>query len=795
MRDDLLYGLRAMARNPAVTAVALLTLALGIGANTAMFSVINAVLLRPLPFRDPGRLMWIWAGNTTFKIPQAMTFYSRFAEWRDDSHSFESMAAYSPFSANLTSGAEPERVRGLRVDAAYFHTLGIAPALGRTFTADEDRPGAGHSVVLSYAMWQRRFGGERGVLGQKIVLDGDAYTVIGVLVPGAEIRVIDYDMDLYVPMARAVSRTDFTPVGVFARLKPGATIERAQAELNTIVARQNDREQYVKGWFATVWRMRDFMVRNVRVSLLVLAGAVALVLLIACANVANILLARAGAREREIAVRMAMGASRRRIVRQLLTESVLMSALGGALGVLLAWIAVTVVAKLGPASISQLSRARVDLGVLAFTAGIVLVTGLVFGTAPALAASRPDMYETLKEGGRSAADSRRRSRLRSALVAAEVAIALVLMVGASLLLGSLLRLQRANPGFNPEGVLTASVTLPQARYANPEQRVEFFRALMERVNAVPGVQAAGVTSSLPFGGVNSGQVLLAEGAPPPRPGEMPILYYRYVTPGYFRAMRVPLLRGRLLEDSDNGRVPVAVINETLAKRFWPDKDPIGKRFGNGRDWITVVGVVSDVKHMSLLKAPESEYYVPYQQGPQPDMVIAVRTASDPLRFAPALRGAVQEIDGDLPISQVALLTERIAKSIGSQRFAALLLGIFAAVALALAVVGIYGVMSYAVTRRTQEIGVRMALGADRAAVVRMVVGHAALVAGAGLAIGLAGGAALTRMIRSMLYETSATDPSVFAGVSAVLGVAALVAAYVPARRAARVDPTVALRHE
>lgn len=795
MKDDLLFGLRTMARNPAVTALALLTLALGIGANTAMFSVIDAVLLRPIPFRDPDSLLWIWAGNTTFKIPQAMTRYQTFAEWRDGSRSYESMAAYSPFSANLTSGAEPERVRGLRVDASYFRTLGITPALGRTFTADEDRPGAGRAAVLSHAMWQRRFGGERAALGQKLVLDGDAYTVVGVLAPGADVRVIDYYPDLYVPIARAASDRDPSPVGVFARLEPGVPLERAQAELNTIVAGQNERAEHIKGWIATVWRMRDFMVRDVRASLLVLAGAVALVLLMACANVANILLARAGAREREIAVRMSMGASRMRIIRQLLTESVLMSAAGAALGVLLAWAAVAVVAKFGPASVAGLSRARVDIGVLAFTAGVALVTALIFGIAPALAASRPNMYETLKEGGRGSVDSRGRSRLRNVLVVAEISIALVLMVGASLLLGSLLRLQRANPGFDAEGVLTASVTLPQARYAAPEQRVEFFRALMDRVNALPGVEAAGVTSSLPFGGTNSGQPLLVEGAPPPPPGEVPVFFFRHVDPGYFRAMRIPLRRGRLLQASDDGRVPVAVINEATAKRLWPRQDPLGRRFGNGRDWMTVVGVVADVKHMSLVKPPDCEYYVPYQQDPRADMVLAVRTASDPLRLAPALRGAVAELDRDLPLSQIASLSERISKSIGSQRFSALLLAVFAAVALVLAVVGIYGVISYSVTRRTQEIGVRMALGADRAAVVRMVVRQAAVLAFAGLAIGIAGGAALTRFVRSMLYETSATDPKIFAGVSAALAASALLAAYMPARRAARVEPTAALRHE
>jgi putative ABC transport system permease protein len=794
MFEDLRYGLRLMARNPGVTLAAVLALALGIGANTAIFSVVDTVLLRPLPVRDAGSLVWIWASNPARNLPFAFTGYGTYGDWRSQAKSFESMTAYSPGSANLVTGGEPERVDLMRVNASFLHVMGVSPIAGRGFLAEEDRPGAAKAVILDHGLWQRRFGGDRGVIGKSIVLDSDSYTVVGVL--PANFRFANRPADVFLPIALSTARgPGEIPVGAFGRLKPGVPLERAQAEMDAISKGIHARFPRAIGFGVRLWRARDFIVRDVRLSLLVLLGAVGLLLLIACANVANLLLARATAREREVAMRTALGAGRGRIVRQLLTENVMLAMAGGAGGIALAYAAVKLLPRYGPERIPFLQETTIDARVLGFALLVSLVTGLVFGLAPALAASRTRVYETLKEGGRSSGESLSRNCFRGALVVVEVALALVLMIGATLMMQSLVRLQQTSPGFDAEGVLTASITLPAAKYPTPEQRIAFFRQALGRLETMPGVRMAGMTTLVPLSGSNTGVGLFIEGHPPRRVDDIPIFYQRIVDPKYFRVMRIPLLRGREFTEQDAGKPPVAIINETMARRYYPGVDPIGKRFGNGRLWYTVVGVVGDVKHMSLTRESDPEFFEPFRQSPRGEMIVTIRTASDPLAFAPALRQAVLEIDRGQPVSRITAMSQRLSDAMASQRFAAILLAVFGVVALVLASVGIYGVISFSVARRTHEIGVRMALGAAASDVLRMVVGQAVLLAAIGVVAGIAGGLALTRVIRSLLFGVSATDPRAYASVAFVLLAVAALAGYVPARRAARLSPVESLRYE
>ena len=795
---DVRYGGRLLLKTPSVTVAAVLALALGIGANTAIFSVVNTVLLRPLPFPDAGRLVTMRIDNLRYNVRNAMACYPDIADWRQQSRSFDSMAAFSPRSVNLTTRGEPERVSLWKVNAGLFPMLGVKMALGRGFLPAEDQPGAGRVVLLSHSLWQRRFGSDAGLVGKPIVVDGDPYTVTGIL-PRA-FKLEEEGPDLYTPIALsgAHARGDEWLFGAYARLKPDASLERAQAELATIQRRLEQHYRRPLSFYPHVWGMREFMVRDVRLSLIVLLGAVALVLLIACANVANLLLARAGARQKEMAIRTALGAGRRRVVRQLLTESVLLALLGGVFGVLLAWWGIGALSALGSERLPMLKQSRLDLPVLGFTMLISLVTGLVFGIAPAVAVSRTNVHEMLKEGSRGSSEGRSSSRLRGLLVVSEVALALLLMIGASLMTRSLLKLHDVDPGFHPPGVLTASIDLPPSKYSKPEQQVAFYRQLEERLEAMPGVSAAGLTSVLPLTGNNQGMPMVIEGRPVSGPSDAPILYFRMVNDRYFQAMRIPLRKGRLFTAEDKQGAPrVLMINETMARRFWPNRDPIGKRVGSGapQDWMTVVGVVGDVRHMSLAQEPDAEIFLPFAQNPQPAMKLVMRTASDPLRSASALRQAVMEVDRDQPVSRVASMEQNLSNSVATKRFATTLLGIFATVALVLAIVGIYGVISFSVTRRQQEIGVRMALGARGGDVLRMVVGQGILLALIGVAIGLAAAFPLTRVIGSLLYGVRATDPAVYAGVALLLVAVAALASYLPARRAARMDPVVALRYE
>ena len=803
---DLRQAVRGLSANRGVTAAAILALALGIGANTAVFSVFDAVFLRPLPhFRDPGAMYQIMGSSPARNIPIHAITYTDTLEIRRQCPAFSSVAALAGGSANLTAFAgskeEPERLRISRVNADLFALSGTTFDLGRGFTAEDDRPGAQRVAVLGHALWQRRFAGSPSILGATILLDGNAHTVTGVLPAGFGIP--GSTVDLYVPLALPGSPGLATNVSVIvvARLRDGVPPGVAQAQLDTVQARLRQDQRNPTGALR-LWGLREFAIRDVRASVLLLAGAVSLVLLIACANVANLLLARGAARYREMALRLALGASRGRLVAQVLCESLVLSVAGGTLGVAAAWWGVALLPRLVPGRMPLVDEAAVDLRVLFFTLALSLATSILFGIAPALTAARGGpLREALQQGGRGG-EGVHRSRLRSMLVVAEVALALILLTGAGLLIRSFAHLTAVNPGFRAEGVLTASITLPTARFAKPEQREAFFSQLLEKLEATPGVEAAGVTSVVPLSGSNNGVVIFVEGRPAPRPGDLPIAWFRSTNTGYFRALGVPLVAGRWFTAGDRRDAPpVAILNQTMAKRFWPGEEALGKRFSleppdrPARTWITVVGIAADQHHRGLSQPPDAEVFFSYTQGPFFPAHVAVRTSADAARFAGVLRSVVREIDREIPISQVRTLDQLVSESVATPRLSVFILAVLGGLALLLAGIGVYGVMSFSVARRTREIGIRMAMGALPGDVVREVVGGALRLALAGVLIGAAGAFALTRVMAGLLFDVSPTDPLVFAAVAALLTTVAAAASWLPARRAAALDPLHALREE
>jgi predicted permease len=804
--QDARYGLRALAGAPGFTAAAVLALALGIGATTAIFSVVDAVLLRPLPYRDPARLAVLLHRGRNPVAP------ANFLDWKRDASSFESMGAADFWQANLTGVDTPERVQGLHVTANLLPMLGVPPLIGRLFAPDEDAPGRDHTVVLGYRLWQRRFGGDPSVLGRTVTLDGEAHTVVGVMPRGFEFPPFwarGAEMWAAMPLAdRAANRTAQSP-RVFGRLSPGTSLPQARAEIATLTGRL---EQAYPGTNrdVRVLSLDDVVVGDVRPALLVLLGAVAFVLLISCANVAHMLLARAAARHKEVALRVALGASRGRMIRQLLTESVLLASIGGAAGVALAAAATRAVVAFGPADIPRLDATELDLRVLVFAVGVSFLTGIAFGLAPAVQASAPDLNRGLRESERGSTAGAGRHRLRRLLMASEVSLALVLLVGAGLMIRTFVALRGVDPGFHPDHVLTAVVSVTGSPAAAPGRRLAFYRDVLERVRAMPGVVSAGAINHLPLAGDVWGVPFAVEGRPRPAVGESPHATFRAVLPGYFETMGLPLVRGRDFDDRDALGAPGSVVvNEWMARRHWPGEDPIGRRItfddlDKNPQWFTVTGVARDAARSDWAAPPEEEVYLPllqsqrYLESPQPQytyLTVVARTRSDPAALVPALREAVRSADRGVTLSEVQTMDEVVARATASPRFYLLLLGTFAAVALALAAVGIYGVMSYSVARRTNEIGIRMALGARPADVLRLVMGEAGWVAAAGGAAGLLVAALLTRLMAGLLYGVAATDPVTFAAVLTVLTMVALVATYVPARRAVRVDPLAALRTE
>jgi putative ABC transport system permease protein len=804
MLQDIRFAIRTLVKNPAFTITAVLCLTLGIGVNATIFSCVRAMLLRPFPYRDPDALVAIGEANTVRGWHMNTVSYPNFRSWQADNRSLTNAGIYTGTSYNLASGGGAEFVPGGNVSWTMFRTLGIAPALGRDFREDEDRVGAPNVIILSDRLWRDRFGARKEIIGQEILVDGIKNTVIGVMPPEFE----------FPWAARAWTTMQMDPMKnrgnhswqVIGRLKPSITIDQAQTDVRRISAGlEKLYPSSNTGWSADVQSLRDFQVGNIRPVLLIMMASVGFVLLIACANVANLLLARATARSKEMAVRVALGAEGWRVMRQLLTESVMVALAGATLGIafafgLLQWIKASILN-----GIPFWMRFTIDGQVLLFTVAVAVVTGLLFGLVPALQSSNPNLNETLRDSGaRGASAGRSRQRLRSSLVVGEVALSLVLLVGAALLIRSFLGLQSIKPGFDADGLLTMRLTLSGPRYDSTYKRFAFWDRFLTDLNQRPGVVSASITNNIPLSGNNNNSFITLEDQPTLL-GQEPLLEIRWVSPRYLETMRIPLRRGRMFNQQEwadtsvTGRV--AVINEYMATKYWPKGDAIGKRFkfGNVTDtlnrWVTVIGIAADIKHKQLTSTADLQGYMPFRQGGWNTAAIVVRTQGEPMQVTNTALGALKQADPLLPAYRVMSMETSIARSYWQQALYGKLFGVFALIAVVLAAIGVYGVISYAVSQRTQEIGVRVALGAQRGDVLRLIVGHGAMLGGLGVAIGLVGGLAVTRFLRTLLYGVSPFDPVSFVGVAALLTGIALVASYIPARRAAKVDPVEALRFE
>jgi putative ABC transport system permease protein len=804
--QDLRYGLRRLMTAPGFTAIVILTLAVGIGTNTAIFSVINAVLLRPLPFRNADQLCII-----TERIPSLPVVgpsYQNFHDFRDHAKSFSGMSATRITTLTLTGSGEPERLAAQMTSASMFPLLGVNALVGRTFAPEEDRAGGAQVVVLGYGFWRRRFAGSAEALGKSITLDNKSYTIIGVLPADYQLLV---PSDAYVPFepwAKTLpdDRNWHPGITAVGRLRDSMTLAQAQSEMKTIAENlAQEYPTYDTGMGADVTRMRERLVSNVRPALLLMAAAVGLVLLIACGNVANLMLARGTARQQEIAVRTALGASRWRIVSQLLIESGLLALWGAGAGVFLAWASLEWLLKLGGRAVPKISPVTMDLRVLAFAAALAVLSAALFGLAPAFATAHVGLRDVLNEAARGSTGGRGQQYARSALIVAEVGLALFLLVGAGLLLRSFDRLSRQLPGFRPENLLVADIPVSPNAYPDSVQRMEFFDRLLDKLRAAPGIRSAGAAAVLPVTGIGSAIHFNIEGRAPKSPHDYVIIGYRPVTAGYLETLGVPLLSGRLIAPSDTERGPsVVVINQAAAREYFPEGDPIGRRMQLGAEpdasvpWMQVVGVVGDLKQ-DLAGEPKAEMYVPVRQGdallPVFALSVVSRTEREPLNEAAALRSAVHDINPDQPVVGVRTMEENISGSVSEPRFRAMLLAIFAGAALVLAIVGLYGLMAYSVNQRVREIGIRMTLGADGGDVMRMVIAQGLKLALSGVLIGVLASLALGRILSGFLYGVSATDPLTIAGVAALLTLVALLASYLPARRAVQVDPIVALRYE
>lgn len=813
---DLSYGLRGLLKHPGFTFVAVITLALGIGANSAIFTVVNGVLLRPLPFAAPDQLVFIWQTHPFGKrigIEQIPVSNADFHDWQEQSNLFEGMSMIDSWGGNLTGDA-PEHVEGSKVSVNIFSLLRVQPMLGRDFTPEQAKPGNERVVILSHSLWQRRFGSDPTIVGRPVQIDGQPFTVQAVMGPDfvfpREVGLPDYfsfaKSEMWLPIALTDEQRKNRGshhIAVIARLKPGVTLEQAQSQLAGIARNQEQQNpDDSKDWGTSVNLVHEQVVGASRKAILILLGAVGFVLLIACANVANLLLARSASRQKEIAIRTALGAGRARIVRQLLTESVLLSLAGGAVGVMLASWGVRLLLFFNYERLPRVAEITVDNRVLWFTLGVSLLTGLVFGLVPALQVSKPDLNESLKESGRSAMGGRHRQRARNLLVVSEVALSLVLLVGAGLLAKSFMRLQNVNAGFVPDHLLTASLSLPNEKYEDDVLKAQFFKQVVERAGGLPGVEGAAAISHLPLSGKEEIDGFSIEGRTNPvEASQVQTADFRVITPDYFRAMRIPLLKGRFFTEQDRENTPYSmIIDEAFARRFFPDEDPLGKRINedgsrNPHGFAAIVGVVGGVKHTDVKAEARPTMYVPANQSPWESMTLVVRSSGDPGALTAALREQVLSVDKDQPLSEVATMEQLFSKAVAPQRFNLMLVGLFAGLALLLATVGVYGVIAYSVTQRAQEMGVRLALGASSRDILRLVIGQAMRTSLLGVGLGLIAAVGLTRVMTSLLFEVSTTDPVVFAALSALLIGVTLIASYIPARRATKVDPLEALRYE
>jgi len=796
---DVRYGIRNLLKHPTFAATALITLAVGIGANSTIFSFVNGILLRPLPYPQSDRLVVI--NETALKqgVAAMSISFPNFLDWRAQNHVFDDISAFGTGSSfSLTGAGDPERLRGASVSQGTFELLRVPPVLGRTFTPEEDRPKQDAVVILGNGLWQRRFGSDPQIIGKTVILNSRQRTVVGVMPPGFK---FPENAELWVPLGldtTMFTRTDHG-LGSIARLKEGVSLTQAQAEMDVIARRIEEQNPVTnEGLGVSINSLHTVLAGDYRKALLILLGVVGFVLLVACANVANLMLARTSARQKEFAVRAALGASRWRIIRQTLTESVVISVLGAGLGLLLAVWGVKFMLALIPVKLPFWMNFNLDFRVLAFTSGVSLLTALIFGTMPAVLGTRIDLNNTLKEGGRSA-NASARHRTRGLLVIAEVALALMVLVGAGLMIQSFINLRHVGPGFNEKNVLTFAVVLPRSKYEEPRCG-EFFRQLLERVRALPGVDAAGATATLPLTGDNWGRSLTVEGYPVLSVGQAPMIQHTVVTPGYFQTLGIPMLMGRDFTERDSKDAEkVTIVDERLAHEYWPNESPIGKRirFGPPEDnepWHTIVGVVGAVRHEQLDKETRKSVYLPHLQIPVNGLSLVVQS-KNPGNLAGALRGQIRELDPELPMVDLMTMEEVVSQSVWQNRLYAILFSAFAAIAMLLAAVGIYGVMSYSVTQRTQEIGIRMALGAQMKDVLRLMVKAGLALSLIGVAIGIGGALALTRLMRSLLFGVTPTDAFTFIGVSLMLLLVALLACYIPARRATKVDPLVALRYE
>lgn len=816
LSQDLRYAFRIFRKSRGFVLIAVVALALGTGANTAIFSLVNALLLRPIGYENPDRLTMVWEKSVKRGFGQIPTSLPNFTDLRADNKSLEDLGAFTDSSFNLTGAAEPEKITGLRVTASLLSMLGRQPFRGRLFLTGEDQPQASRVLILSHHLWQRSFGSNENLVGQTVALNGQTYTVVGIMPPdfqfpptfSATVASSKFTMphaDLWVPLTKdAVPPVrEGRTLYMIGRLKPGVTAAMAQAEMNVIASRlQKEYPAVDADMEVDVIPLRQQVTGDTRPALLVLFGAVGCVLLIACANVANLLLAKASGRQKEMAVRAALGATRMRIIQQLLTESLVLSLAGGILGSIIGILAVRQLLAFTPASVPKPDHIGIDGSVLLFTLLLSVFTSFIFGLVPALQASKSDLNETLKEGGRGNSGSAKQNRVRSLLVVAEVALALMLLIGAGLMIKSFVRLQNVNPGFNPENLITLELQLPENKYDNKDRQAAFQKQAVDRLAEIPGVQSAGAVNYLPFSGTELNASVTIEGRPPvANANERPRAFFRDVSPKYFQAMGIPVRKGRPFADSDNKDAPpVVIINEAAARRFYSNEDPLGKRFKQGRaesknPWVTVVGIVGGVSHTTLGLASQPEVYLPFQQNPDAIITLVARTQSDPRGLAATVRREVSSLDKDLPVSNIKFMDEIVAGSVSQPRVYALLLSVFAGLALILAAIGIYGVMSYSVTQRTHEIGIRMALGAQRKNVLGLIIKQGMALALVGIFLGLIVSLALTRVLTSQLYDISSTDPVTFSLISLILMLVAVIACYVPAWRATKVDPMIAVRHE